>query len=317
MSIDLKLESYLSSLDKALGGIPVSDRADIITEIKSHVLVAKERDPSQTITSILSSLGEPETVANRYLIERGLKPGKAPKRPIVKWLTIGFLGTLGILVTGVICMVWFFSPLISIDEKNDRVRILGGMIDINGSEGSIRIGDKHISAMDDGDEAGENDNGFNSDRVFQGSAPTTNKKLQRISVSFKNGKVELEPTAKSEFRWKCRYKGDEPPAALADTGVAMDLDLTETKGVSCKLEMPKNILAQLRGSNGKIIVSKPIGPVEIEMNNGKVGFESGAQAYKYDVRVNNGASDSFESSTEADAIAVKITLNNGKIEKID
>src|SRR5580692_7021999 len=93
MTVNSKLEDYLRALDKTLGPISTSERAEIVTEIKSHVLEAQKR--GQSIEDVLKSMGEPEQVANRYLLEHGLTPAKAPKRPIVKWLVIGFLGAFG------------------------------------------------------------------------------------------------------------------------------------------------------------------------------------------------------------------------------
>src|SRR5689334_74559 len=121
MSTEPKLEAYLNALDKSLVQIPVSDRAEIIMEIKSHILDSQAKAPDISLTSILDSLGEPETVANHYLLERGLKVSKPPKTPMVKWLTIGFLGTLSILIIFLLLLVWKFTPIISVDDENDRV----------------------------------------------------------------------------------------------------------------------------------------------------------------------------------------------------
>jgi uncharacterized membrane protein len=78
MSTDPRLEGYLAKLETVLGPFSASDRAEIIMEIKSHVLAALDRDPNASMDSILAALGEPETVANRYLMERGMKPTKPP-----------------------------------------------------------------------------------------------------------------------------------------------------------------------------------------------------------------------------------------------
>jgi hypothetical protein len=103
-------------------------------------LDAQEKTPDISMKSILASLGEPETVANRYLLERGLKVSKAPRTPMAKWLTIGFLGTLSISVLFLTVLLWKFTPILSIDDENDRVIILGGLIDINGNSGKVSIG---------------------------------------------------------------------------------------------------------------------------------------------------------------------------------
>jgi len=129
MENNIKLEQYLGRLDKGLGPIPVSEKAEIITEIKSHILDAQAKDQTKRLEDILTAIGEPELVANRYLIERGLKPMKAPTHPIFKWLIIGFLGTFAIIVLFVTLLIWKFTPLVKVN--NDKVTLLGGTIDVD------------------------------------------------------------------------------------------------------------------------------------------------------------------------------------------
>ena len=68
MDKNIKLERYLGKLDNGLGSIPVSEKAEIITEMKSHILDAHAKDDSKKLEDILAAIGEPEFVANRYLI---------------------------------------------------------------------------------------------------------------------------------------------------------------------------------------------------------------------------------------------------------
>ena len=128
MVTDNKLEHYLGKLEKGLGATPVSERAEIITEIKSHILDAQAKNPARKLDDILVAIGEPEQVANRYLIERGLKPIKAPTHPIFKWLIIGFLGTFAIITLFIVVLIWKFTPIIKVQD--DRVTMLGGAIDV-------------------------------------------------------------------------------------------------------------------------------------------------------------------------------------------
>ena len=89
-------------------------KAEIITEMKSHVLDAIESDQNRTVAMVLSDLGEPEQVANKYLAERGLSLQKPYKYPVVKWLVIGVLGMgmLSFLLISIV--VWKFTPFISV-----------------------------------------------------------------------------------------------------------------------------------------------------------------------------------------------------------
>ena len=127
---DPKLEKYLFRLDKSLGPISVSEKAEIITEIKSHVLEALSRDAVQTIDSVLSSLGEPEQVASKYLLEKGLKPNKAPFHPILKWIIIGFLGTLIILTLFSSVVIWKLHPTLTMYDNIGYLDLMDGTLKV-------------------------------------------------------------------------------------------------------------------------------------------------------------------------------------------
>lgn len=299
MSVEKKLESYLTSLDKALNKISIGDRADIITEIKSHVLMTKEKNPEQSIESILSSLGEPETVANKYLIERGLKPGKASKSPMIKWLTIGFLGTFGISCLMLLILIWNFSPLIYVDEKNERVQLLGGMIDVDGNEGRVKVGSSYVQSKG---------------KKFKGALPVKMIETKEIKIQFDNGKMDIGMSADEQLRWECKLTHIDEKTFINKDKEVLLINLKDIDDVNCDLELPKGIKAVINGANGKLDLSKPLSEIEIEMANGKVDIEPEASAkYKYDLKIKNGLMDEFVSSNDKDAILVKVNLVNGAI----
>ena len=294
---DPKLEQYLSLLDRALGQIPVGDRSDIITEIKSHVLEAIDRDPTQEVSKILAALGEPENVANRYLLERGIKPGKPSKSPIAKWLTIGFLGTFGISVLFCLIILWKFTPLIKVDEQAGRVIILGGLIDIrdtaiNGS--SISIG--HEEA-----------------REFNGHAKT-DAKTKLIDITLSNGKITLAPAIDGEFSWKCKIKGAKDSAAFNQDAATLSLNLSKTGGGYCELKIPAGVPAKVDASNGKIHVDGIHSNLDLKVGNGNIRITPDpARSYRYETEVQNGKNGPFTSSDAKDALLVKAQVVNGMI----
>jgi hypothetical protein len=298
------LESYLNRLDRALAAVSVGDRAEIVTEIKSHALSAIERDPSAKMEDILESLGEPESVANRYLLERGLKPGRPSRHPVVKWLVVGFLGTIGLFTLGIIVLVWKFTPIIRIDEKNERVTILGGLIDIDGKKGSFKAGDLSM--------------GFDeSAKRMTGSKPLDPKKYDEVAVPFGNGKMEVRGAADDVFRWDCRLGGEEsvvqPNMSFSDRAVL--LDLSKPKLVSCELWVPKGVSLKLNGGNGRVKLLRPNSFVSVELANGAVDIDPDpALNYRYELKATNGKVDHFESSDATDAIPISVRIANGKIE---
>lgn len=301
MSTDPKLEVYLASLDKALSGISVSERADIVTEIKSHVLDARERDSTQSIESILAALGEPEIVANRYLLERGLKPGRPPKHPIVKWLAIGVLGTIGIVVTGVIVLVWTLSPVVKIDGQNERVTLLGGLIDIDGKAGKLSIGSTVLS--DDG----------GSRRV--NGLKTPSAALKDFKIDFSNGKVEVSPSTDGQLSWDCKVDGGQDAYFVSETKSSVTLNFGKAKGMRCEVRMPEKIRYEITGGNGKIEIERPTSAVVASLTNGSIEFTADPnRKYRFNTAIALGKTDTFPTDTGPDAIPVKLEVKNGKLD---
>ena len=204
MGTEAKLESYLSALDKALEQISVSERAEIITEIKSHILDAQEKNPDHSLDSILESLGAPETVANRYILERGLKLAKPQRGSALKWVTIGLLGTFSIFAFLLLVLLWKFTPIISVDD--DKVVILGGLIHVSGS-----------SLKDEDDSSGlkisthfhTNDG---SAQNWEGSKKL-DKSVEKVEIPFKHGNFQVSSGAGThDLSWQCRGALGSPGA---------------------------------------------------------------------------------------------------------
>lgn len=304
MSTDPKLEAYLAALDKALGQIPISDRADIVTEIKSHVLASLESDPESTLAKALASLGEPETVANRYLMERGLKPGKASKTPMVKWLTIGFMGTFGMILLAFMVLLWKFTPILKVDEEKGRIVILGGLIDIDEKNGTLSIGSTRLHHDEDM-------------KLLEGAKPVNGEKGEKILIQFGNGKIETTPSIDEQLHWRCKYSGDLKTGGVYEEKSLIRLDLTPASGVKCEIQLPK-APTEITGSNGKIKLVHTQAALTLKLINGKVELMPHPNAkYRYNAQVNNGIMSGLNSSTDKDAIPIHIQVNNGKISSDD
>lgn len=296
MKDDPRIERYLSSLENALRAFPVGDRAEIITEIRSHILMALERDTRASVDGVLASLGEPETVANRYLLERGLKPTKTSISPIVKWLVIGFLTTFAMMLIFVGYVFNHFDSLVSVDGKNDRVQILGGLIDVDGKKNRISI------------------SGVSDKSYFAGTSPLAPK--QTVDVSFSAGSVKVKVAKGHELTWDCQARGDVPnPVQKGDRFV---FDLTKNESLDCKLGLPTDAILNLKGAVGKIDLESPTFATSADLTTGKIEFEpADGTAYKFDVAVETGKADEFVSSDKPDAVAVRMRVGIGAIKRAD
>lgn len=286
------LESYLGALDKALAKLSTSDRAEIITEIKGHVLDTLEREPTRSLDNVLASLGEPEAVANKYLIERGMSPGRASKTPVVKWLTIGFLGTLAMLIAFIIIAVAFFSPLIEVDEQAGRVRILGGLIKVNDSKVSI---------------SAKTSESYNVTKSELSLTPE-----MKFKLIFTNGKIDLESSEGNTIAWTCELEDHNEPKISEENGY-LTLDLTAANGADCDITLPIIAGVEIEGTNGKVDFDYPNADTTIVLSNGKVEFELAAeQAYEHDVKVGMGVTKGFPASVVG-GIKLKVDVGNGMV----
>jgi hypothetical protein len=298
MTIDPRLERYLTSLEQALKPFPVSDRAEIITEIKSHVLSALDRDPQTRLDTVLSALGEPETVANRYLLERGMKPTKPSISPIVKWLVIGFLGTFAMILIFTGFVVSQSGSLFKIDGKKGRVQVLNGLIDIDGENDQVSVG-----GFDGGD---------------SGAVGAKDLKAgQTVTVKFNSGKFEVKTSDDGKFGWACRSHGAKVPT-VANEADGIAFDLSELSSVRCKFGIPENTHLIIKGANGKIDFESPRFDIAADLGNGKVDFQLDKKTpYKFETAIEAGKMDKFESSTQAGAHSVKVHVTNGSITNND
>lgn len=299
-----ELENYLAKLERALGAISVSEKAEIIMEIKSHVLDAVESSPDRSLSEILKGLGEPEQVANRYLLERGLEPQKAPKHPIVKWLVIGFLGTFSISVVAMFVLLWNFTPLVQVDEAKGHVKILGGLIDVQEDNGRVKIGDGELKIGGDDFEIE-----FGSE--FSGTEEIDVSKVKKALFWFNNAKLKFRNSETSEIEYDCDTNGE---AHVGENSGTMEFNLKGTSMASCKVSVPKGIDVEVKAQNGIFNFLDLENNLNFEGMNGKVRFQPGKEvAYKYKMKVQNGLMDDFESSDKSDAYKIEIELMNGKI----
>jgi hypothetical protein len=296
MPTDPRLETYLATLERALKPLPVSDRAEIVTEIKSHALAACEREGAPPLESILAALGEPETVANRYLMERGHSPVKPPISPIVKWLVIGFLGTLALLLLFAGAVIWRLHPLLDVDGANDRVTVLGGLIHIDGKEGTGWIGTRF------------------GDQSYSGHFPAG--AAARIALEFDQGRYALRPSPTADLGWDCRGSRSVEGFGAREEDGRIRLDLRDLGDARCRIEVPAGASVTLRGRNGRIRLDQPTFSVDTELDNGRVAIHpEPGRAYRYDLSIGNGRVDAFASSRDERALPIRIRVQNGRIEE--
>ncbi len=171
------IENFLEHLDQALTAMPVSQKAEIVIEMRSHILDTLESSPEKEVQKVLAEIGNPNEIANRYLFERGITPnrkaqiGNNPNGSWAKWLAIGAIGSSFLLVVLPMLILLiaapFFSPFVEVDKAAGKVRLLNGLIKVDKGPGHYDrhtpptsvVGPDSLSTPDQADKAEMNDDG--------------------------------------------------------------------------------------------------------------------------------------------------------------
>jgi len=163
------LEDYMRQLELALSQLPVFERSEILLELNTHLTESLEKG-DKTLDELLASLGSPQDVAKKYLDEKGLKPdsyvaatasttgSQTTGKQVFKWgcgcvlILIAIVVALIVLLTGGIIKSCskvteistygsFEGPAVKLDGKDKRIEVLGGMVELDGKNQTVKVGD--------------------------------------------------------------------------------------------------------------------------------------------------------------------------------
>ncbi|MCM2280290.1 MAG: hypothetical protein NDI61_00430 [Bdellovibrionaceae bacterium] len=296
-----KLEAWLRQLETALADVSVIDRSDILMEIHAHIRDSYDRG-GRTLDDILSSLGEPTQVANRFRLERGMQPVVVPRAhsaagSFFKWATIGVLGFLAIMTLGGVLLVSKFFPLIQVDEKENRVRILGGLIDIQDDHIAGRLAEEIKDDLQDdmqihiGGRTEDKPHGITgkSKRTFKGEFPGP---LNAVTFSASNGELQMQTHEGTQLEYNCQVSGGghQPPRDFAThLNQQAKLDFSSFSGAKCQLSVPVQSAVRVEIANGDVKLTDMRNPVTAKLDNGRIVFGKHPGAiYKLNTKVING-----------------------------
>lgn len=337
---DPQIETYLERLDALLGELPTSERAEIILEIKSHIL--DSQNETSTTRSVLERLGPAEEVAKKYLSEEQLphspfvtdnhgssvtthkvskadhSPQKNSRRgPFVwmagglKWMAYGVAGFVAFCFIVIAILVWNFTPIIKVDEKEGRVQILGGLIDVNSHTGTFKYGDEEYPL--------ESLDGFGSVKKvasLEGTHDVATDGIAKLDLTLILGTAYLEPSESNELYYKCNFKNDP----LVDfEGETLKMDFSESGPATCNFKIPKNLNLKIATDQSTFKLDELLSNINISGKLSTVQFEPSQKgSYAFNIKNENGSVEGFkESSTGTYQINMDLRLSTVKQKMIE
>ncbi len=287
-----EINSYLKEIEKFLSDLPVLARNKITSDLNQKILDDQ---------SLLDE--SPLKIANQARVQAGypafLKPVKKGSfgKAILK--TFAFMFICFLIFIGF--LVWKFTPVFKIDEENQRVTILGGLIDIDGKSGKFIIADDvHFT------ESGHN-NDF-SGTILSKTATT------EIILNFNAGKFHLKNSETEEFTFECKLSTPPTESSIVESSNEIKLDLSSFESSSCDLLIPKNAKVIIKGDTGAVEASLPHFDLNLELDRGNLKLEQDTdRSYYFDLNVETGNIDTFNGTSAEKAehkIITKIKTGN-------
>lgn len=216
---------------------------------------------------------------------------------IVKWLVIGFLGSLGLIFTFVIVLVLMFSPVIRVDEPKGKVVILGGLIEINGKKF----------------EQSKEDVTPKTELASQLDVDLKGLNINSVFLAFNAGDLIIKTSADGVLKMNCETALPLQGKIEKEQYV---VDLSSAEGLKCSVAIPEKMNTSIKGVNGKVTIEAPRFDLQVKMVNAKMSFiPANGIDYKFNNSVGYGTMDQFVSSDKKEAFKVSLSLVNGALTK--
>lgn len=280
---------YLKLAQTYLVDLPVMETSKILSMINDEIL---ELDSTE--------LPDALTYVNKKRVELGHYPFKYRPKPSFLRFFLKLTAVMSLISFAAVgILVWKFTPLFKLDEANNRVIILGGLIDIDGQAGKLKIG---------------NDYQFTEakyENEFQGSFMLDQNK-DEVLIKFTSGAFKVSTSLTDEVSVKCKLETPPKKDMIVQADDIVTINFTDMQGSSCDIAVPQEKKITLEGVDANIELIQPEFNAYIEIENGNFKqFPTPEIDYNYQVKVGNGHTGEFQNSLNIDAYEIKVTIANG------
>ncbi len=301
---EIAVKDFLSKTEAYLQGLDLATRQAQLEEWGQTLRRYSEAHPGADLTRIKRLLGGPRGLANVILLRQGqpLKGTQARStRQVLLWFTLVSTG-LFVLLVGVLW--WKFTPLI--DVREDRVQVLGGLIDIDGQLGQVKVGDSFEYS----------DSQFKN--LFEGSYEIPTEEVEDLILEFDRGQIELTYTPDNRLTWSCKVSTEPSDGFIRQQKEAVLVSFKGLGGADCSFKLPSRLKHTVHGDAGKVDVIAPTNDTFIQLGSGLVSVGPDAEvSCRFDLRVGAGQVDpALQKLSSEDGIEIKIDVGTGRVQKL-
>jgi hypothetical protein len=294
------VQDFWRKTEAFLADLPQSDR-----EVAKQKWIEELRAYGQArgaidFVRVKRSLGGPRGLANTILLQHKLplNPARTLEQSVFLILGIGFLSfTLFVSV-----LWWKFTPIFTV--KDDRVQILGGLIDIDQQLGQVKIGDDYEYS----------ESQFRN--VFEGSYEIPQDLVEDVQIEFDRGQMEITYSNDEKIVWTCKVTAEPSEGFIRQEKELVVVNLKSVGGTDCSIKVPSRLKYTITGDAGKIDVIAPTNDTFVQLGNGIVQISPDSEfSYRFDLKVGQGiVAPEFTQISQEEGIEIKVELGNGKIQ---
>lgn len=299
----MNINQYLKQAEKQLSDLKAMDKNEILTQIQNDFSLL-----NKTVEEDISTdLGNVEENVNKKRIAKNFAPFnyQEKKSPIIQFIKYFFVIGFSLSILTFSFLYWKYTPLFEINEENDRIIILGGLIDINGKEGRIKFFDQyHLAEYSE----------TNYQHKFDIDIPAQNVK-ENIEIFFSAGSYTVKTSEKELLEFKCKLSKAPDDSLFKETKTASVINFSKLEGSSCIISVPVNSNLYFSGETGSIRLSNPEFNTEIKLENGSVRMRPKEnEKYRYQVDISNGTAENPDSSDTNASYSIKASISNGSFD---
>ena len=191
------------------------------------------------------------------------------------------------------------------DEKENRVIILGGLIDIDGQSGKFKFFDQYHFSHEN----------FSND--FQANINLDEEK-DEVLIGFKTGTFNLKTSNSEQLKIDCKLASPPENNTIQTGRDHIRIDFSKISGLACNLDIPVDKKITIEGDVATIKAPAPEYNLYVELNNGKVFINPGKEIdYNFSLNISDDSSDSyignFESAGNINGYEIRVNLSQGAI----
>ncbi|MEE2671417.1 MAG: hypothetical protein VYA54_06895 [Bdellovibrionota bacterium] len=285
-------QQFLADLEIYLNDLPSETKINMLSQVLNDI----EQNP--TILSE-NTLDYANKLRSRFHFTNFKKKKEFSVLGLIAKLFVAFW-LVAIIAIG--ALAWKFSPIFKVDEETQRVIVLGGLIDIDGKSGKVKIFDQvQIS-----------DNNQFTDS-FQMNM-NMNSEVDELDLNFKTGKFTLKNSTNNEIKFDCKLSGPFDQKMIEQDSELIKVNFASLEGATCEISVPEGKRILLEGVTSQLNIEEPLFNIYIEIETAHVAITPAPEHdYLYNLELEQGYVGDFKSADTNSATEIQVRLQTGTI----